>query len=71
MKIIHRPTIEMTDEQKETLSKSVGVFREILSLLEENESNGWTAFEEGLNICDDFYKIYNICITIFTKELIP
>lgn len=71
MRLYNVLKIEMLREQKEKLCDAYEVFFEIYNLLKENKANGGTPWQEGLEIYDDFYKIYNICLEISEKELIP
>ena len=71
MKAIQELKICLNREEKTTLDNAAEIFDQVLTLLKYNKDNGFTAFQEGLNIYDSFWKIYNVCKEIDCNELIP
>ena len=63
--------IKLTREEKDKLDAAAEVFDEIKALLVANNDNGFTPFQEGLDIYDSFWKIYDVCVNIDRDELIP
>lgn len=71
MKAMQKFAIKLDREEKTKLDEAAEVMENVLALLKTNRANGWTAFQEGLEIYDSFWKIYNMCKIIELEELIP
>ena len=64
MTSINKLKIKLEREEKEKLDAAAEVMDEIMALLIYNKDAGFPAFQEGLDIYDSFWKIYD-------DELIP
>lgn len=71
MKMIQTLKIKLEREEKDKLDAAAEVLNEILALLVSNQENGFTAFQEDLDIYDGFWQIYGICRKIDDCQLIP
>ena len=63
--------IKLTREEKRVLDDAADVFEDILSHLILNKDVGNTEHQKELDIYDNFWKIYDICINIEKDKLIP
>ncbi len=71
MKSTQKLYIKLDREEKDKLDNAAEVMEEILALLVANKDNGFTPWQEGLDIYDTFWKIYYMCRNIDNDELIP
>lgn len=71
MKSCQMLKIKLEREEKDKLDAAAEVLDEILAHLVNNSDNGFTPFQEGLDIYDGFWKIYEICRKIDDCDLIP
>lgn len=62
MKSIPTLKIKLEREEKNKLDDAAEVIKEIVELLKSNKENGWTAYQENIDIYDAFWAIYNLCI---------
>lgn len=63
--------IELTQEEKEILYKADDIIKEIVDALAENKEQGFSAFQEGMNISDCFWNLRHHINQIDEEELIP
>ena len=71
MRAYNKLKIELTDEEKNKLCEAAEILKGIVDLLENNQSNGHTPFQEGLDITYAFWDLANSFKTIEKEDLIP
>ena len=71
MKSMSKLYVNLEAEEKQKLVDAAEVFEEIMAHLIMNKDNGFTPFQDGLEICDEFWDIYYMCRNIEADELIP
>lgn len=71
MRLIQRPKLLLTPEEKGYLRNACEVIKEITDALENNKENGFGAFQEGLDAPDSFWELKALFHRIDADELIP
>ena len=71
MKSYQEFTIKLDREEKNKIDEAAEIFDEVLSHLVMNRDKGCSDYQQGLNIYDGFWKIYEICRKIDDCQLIP
>lgn len=71
MKLIQRPKIILTLEEKGCLRNTCEIVKEIIDALADNQDNGFSAFQEGLDAPEAFWELKSLFSRIDKDELIP
>ena len=71
MRLINQPKIEMTSEQKTYLREAAEILKDIVDLLYDNKSNGFTPWQEGLIVTEAFWDLKKCFERIEEDDLIP
>ena len=71
MRLIHRPKIMLTPEEKGYLRNACETVKEIIDALDDNKENGFAAFQEGLDVPEAFWELKALFYRIENEYLIP
>ena len=71
MKMIRKVVIELSDDEKDILSKADEILVNVIDSLIDNKSNGHTPWQDGMIAPDCFWSICHHVNQIYDEELIP
>lgn len=71
MRLVQRPKLMLTTEEKGCLRNACEIIKEITDALANNQENGFSAFQEGLDAPESFWELKALFNRIVEDELIP
>ena len=71
MRLIQRPKLMLTTEEKGCLRNACEIVKEIIDALADNQDNGFSTFQEGLDAPESFWELKALFYRIDKDKLIP